>query len=105
MPYFLRPAGGPHRHGKIVYPFFFLASTACSKLVASRSSASSRDFSPLIDSPKRNVIVIPGSRSRLMLFKLEEDLHLKRAIISSWLILKFRLVHRLADNLGYDLSQ
>ena len=40
-----------------------------------------------------------------MLFKLEEDLHLKRAIISRWLILKFRLVHRLADNLGYDLSQ
>ncbi len=92
------------RHGKIVYTFFFLASTTCSKLVALQSSALQEDFSSLIDSPKRTVIVMPGSRSGLMLYKLEEDLQLKRAIESSWRILKFRLVHRLADNQGYELS-
>ncbi len=92
------------RHGKIVYTFFFLASTTCSKLVALQSSAPQEDFSPLIDSHKRNVLVMPGSRSGLMLFKLEEDLQLKRAVESSWRLLKFRLVHRLADNQGYELS-
>jgi hypothetical protein len=40
-----------------------------------------------------------------MLFKLEKDLQLKRAIEGSWRILKFRLIHRLADNLSYNLSQ
>ena len=92
------------RNGKIVYTFFFLASTTCSKLVAAQFLAGEDDFSPQIDSQKRYVIVIPGSRSGLMLYKQEEDLQLKRAIESSWRLLKFRLIHRLADNQGYELS-
>lgn len=93
------------QEGKLVYTFFFLASAICSQLVQAQPAQSGQDLSSLVESRRRNVIVLPGSRSGLLLFKMEENPQLERSILAGWQILKYRLVHRLADNLSFELPQ
>lgn len=46
----------------------------------------------------RRVIVVPGSRARLIEFKLRHDPRLRQAVEERWTLIKFRHVRRLAEN-------
>jgi len=48
--------------------------------------------------PEKSIIVVPGSRSALLLYKMKRDAHLNQMAESGWRFLKFRLVYRLAKN-------
>lgn len=99
------PLSWRDREGKTVYTFYFLTSAACSQLVNTLHSPDVKAYSSLVKTSRRRNIVLPGGRSRLLLFKFERNLHLKRLVEDSWRLIKFRLVHRLADNLSFDLAQ
>lgn len=50
--------------------------------------------------PKQSVVVLPGRRAGLALYKIERDPRLKQAIEDGWRFIKFRHVRRLAENLS-----
>ena len=52
--------------------------------------------------PKDSLIVLPGGRSKLVLFKLERDPRLEQEIKRGWRFLKFRSVRRLWENSGLN---
>ena len=46
----------------------------------------------------RQVIVLPGSRSKLLIKKIDRDPILEQSISDEWRIVKFRHIRRLAEN-------
>ncbi|MBM3137700.1 MAG: hypothetical protein FJZ98_05885 [Chloroflexi bacterium] len=63
----------------------------------------------LINTPEEeailNIFVLPGSRSRLIAYRMREDPRFTSALSNNWHFLKFRHLRRLAamDNLTFDL--
>jgi hypothetical protein len=53
-------------------------------------------------SPYKAVLVVPGSRSNLLAYKLKRDPHLAEAVAKGWRFLKFRYLRQLAER--EDLS-
>ena len=52
--------------------------------------------------PAQSLVVLPGRRSGLVLYKLERDPRLQQAVEDGWRFLKFRHVRRLAENLSLN---
>ncbi len=73
--------------GKPVYQFQFSVTAAISRWL----------FSPAALPARRNVLVIPGSRSNLLAFKLQRDPRLAEAAAKNWRFIKFRHVRRMFD--------
>ena len=79
----------------ILYRFFFIDSCSISKYIQETPS----------DEGATNVILLPGSRSRLLAYRLNRDPRLEAASEQNWNFVKFRTLHRLAaqENLTLDL--
>lgn len=73
--------------GKARYSFYPIASGIVSEIL----------FSSAPDDAAQRVILLPGSRARLVLTKLEADQRLQDAA-QGWLFVKFRHLRRLAQN-------
>ncbi|MCE1252860.1 MAG: hypothetical protein LWX83_04835 [Anaerolineae bacterium] len=78
------------RSGEIKFTYHIIASSILSKHVFGKKATAGI-----------NVIVLPGSRSRLLSYKLEKDPNLKRILHEGgWRFLKFRHVRNLAGKSG-----
>ncbi|MDZ4159284.1 MAG: hypothetical protein U1B80_05770 [Anaerolineaceae bacterium] len=75
--------------GSPAYLFQFTTTSAISQWV----------LSPPRLPDQRNVLVVPGSRSNLLMLKLQRDPRLAQAASAGWRILKFRHVRRMLDRL------
>jgi hypothetical protein len=71
---------------QVAYAFFPIASAAFGELVFSNPHPAGS-----------SIIVLPGARASLAVFKLRRDLRLRQAIESGWRFLKFRHVRQLAE--------
>lgn len=78
---------------KPVYHFFIMASSIISRFVLSSAELN----------PKQCVLVLPGSRSRLLAYKLRKDPHLAEVTGTGWHFLKFRHLRQLTERA--DLTQ
>lgn len=74
--------------GADVFQFHVIASGIVSGLIASAPSKSAQ----------HHMIVLPGSRSKLLLKKLARDPRLEQSIKDKWQLVKFRHIRRLAEN-------
>jgi hypothetical protein len=74
---------GEHLH------FHIIASAVLGKIIFAQGQ-----------SPGHHFIVLPGSRSRLIDYKLERDPRLAQEVESGWRLLKFRLVRRISETPG-----
>ena len=83
----------PQNH--ILYRYFLSTSCEIAKFILSTSP----------DEDLKNVIVFPGSRSRLMDYRLKHDPRLEAAGDQNWVFAKFRTLRRLSqqDNLTLDV--
>jgi hypothetical protein len=72
---------------ELVYAFYILASAVFGKIVATSQYP-----------PTKSLIVYPGSRAGLVMFKLHNDPRLNQSIEAGWRFVKFRLVRRLAED-------
>ncbi len=79
----------------ISYRFFIIDSCSISKIIQETLS----------DEGVNNVILFPGSRSRLLAYRLKHDPRLEAAAEQNWYFVKFRTFRRLAqqENLTLDL--
>jgi len=79
----------------IAYRFFIVDSCSISKIIQETPS----------DEGVSNVILFPGSRSRLLAYRLNYDPRLEAASEQNWYFVKFRTLRRLAqqENLTLDL--
>lgn len=48
--------------------------------------------------PPKSLLVYPGGRSNLVVYKLRHDARLRQAFNQGWRLIKFRLLRRLAEN-------
>ena len=72
---------------EVNYAFYILASAVFGKIVTTPQY-----------SPHKSLIVYPGSRAGLLMFKLHNDPRLNQAVEAGWRFVKFRLVRRLAED-------
>ena len=79
----------------ILYRYFFVDSCSISKFIQETPS----------DEGVNNVILFPGSRSRLLVYRLKQDPRLETASEQNWSFVKFRTLRRLAkqENLSLNL--
>jgi hypothetical protein len=75
------------QNAQTAYTFYLLASANISKYVYAEQS-----------SPKRSILVLPGGRANLVLFKLKRDPHLDQVVQEGWRFLKFRHLLRITDD-------
>ncbi len=75
------------REGKLVLCFYVIASAVLGESLLKAKSAA-----------KQSLVVLPGRRAPLALYKIEHDPRLQQAIEDGWRFLKFRHVRRLAEN-------
>ena len=68
------------------YKFFFLTTACLSPIIRSSHELS----------PERCVLLIPGSRSHLIQFKLRRDPHLQEEVDLGWRFMKLRFLRKLA---------
>ncbi len=73
--------------GEAAYLFYLFASSMIGRFVLAQPPIS----------PSRCILVLPGSRSNLLAFKLARDPHLSEASGQGWRFLKFRHVARLLE--------
>lgn len=78
--------------GVTQYSFHLIASGVLGKIVF--PARARRDYS----TSKRDLIVLPGSRAGWVEYKLRRDPHLRSAVDTGWLMVKFRHVRWLAEN-------
>lgn len=71
----------------VVFRFYFLASANVARYILDRSIPA-----------EQNVLVLPGGRANLVMYKLQRDPRLAQAAEHGWRFLKFRQVLRLAEN-------
>lgn len=83
--------------GEVQYVFYILASATLGEIVAGKNIR----ISPIQREPgsERMIIVLPGSRSNLVAYKLQHDPHLKQEISRGWHLLKYRHLRLLVENL------
>lgn len=72
--------------GQISSAFYIMASAALGTLIRWRAY-----------SPGQSVVVLPGGRANLVMFKLRRDPRLQQIVDSGWRFLKFRHLRRLAE--------
>lgn len=79
----------------ILYRYFFVDSCSIVKFILETPTAEEVN----------NVIILPGSRSRLMAYRLKHDPRLEAAAEQNWYFVKFRTLRRLAqqENLSLNL--
>jgi hypothetical protein len=82
------------RNGTPKYSFFVSASGLLGKFLLSQEL-----------SPSRGVIVLPGGRANLVMFKLREDARLKQISDKNWLFLKYRQARQLANNPAFPADR
>ena len=75
--------------GKKAYQFYIFASSIIARYVLA-----SQDLDP-----RHSILILPGSRSALLAFKLQRDPRLAQAVDSGWRFLKFRQLRRMLDRL------
>ncbi len=76
------------KDGKEEFHFHVIASGIISEII----------FSKAHNRSTRKAIVVPGSRSQLILKKIARDPRLQQALAENWQIVKFRHIRRLAEN-------
>ncbi|MCJ7622880.1 MAG: hypothetical protein MUO76_05205, partial [Anaerolineaceae bacterium] len=81
--------------GEIIYKFYIIASSVISHFV----------LFPSRIPPEKSIIVLPGSRARLLSLKLQKDPRLAEATANGWRFLKFRHLQRMAEriDMNFDL--
>jgi len=79
----------------ITYRFFIIDSCSISKIIQETPS----------DEGVNNILLFPGSRSRLLAYRLNHDPRLEAASEQNWTFVKFRTLRRLSqqENLTLDL--
>jgi hypothetical protein len=80
------------RSGEKAYLFYIFASSIIGRFV----------FAPQELDPRHSILILPGSRSALLAFKLQRDPRLVQTVDAGWRFLKFRHLRRMLDRL--DLS-
>jgi len=78
----------------ILYRFFLIDSCSISKFIQEIPSGEG----------VINVILFPGSRSRLLAYRLNHDPRLEAASEQSWIFVKFRTLRRLATQYNLNLN-
>lgn len=73
--------------GRVAYVFYILASATFGEIVLSNPYP-----------PDQSLIVLPGSRANLALYKLKRNSQLQQMIAKGWRFIKFRHVYRLLEN-------
>ncbi len=81
--------------GEIEALFFVLASAVIGKVISQFDSYLQENR---LTMPRMKALVVPGSRARLILSKIQNNLVLKTAVEDGWTFLKFRYMRRLAEN-------
>jgi len=74
--------------GTPLYQFFPITTTVISQIINGKRSGLP---------PNRSIILLPGSRSRLLSYKLLQNKHLSLAVEQGWRFVKFRYLHKLAE--------
>ncbi len=84
-------------HGQPRYQFHLFASSIISRFV----------LQPQLVEPCRSILVMPGSRSRLLAYKLDRDPRLAECMAAGWRVLKFRHLARMVkrEDLTADLFE
>ncbi|GIV63273.1 MAG: hypothetical protein KatS3mg045_0612 [Bellilinea sp.] len=90
-----QPIGWLNEKGETAYLFFLLASSIISPYV----------FQPHNAPPSRCVLVLPGSRTGLVGFKLRRDPRLSEAFQKGWRLLKFRHLRNLSGYPQLSINQ
>ena len=78
----------------ILYRYFFIDSCSILKFIQETPA----------DEGVNNVILFPGSRSRLMAYRLNHDPRLEAAAEQNWYFVKFRTLRRLAQQENLTLN-
>ncbi len=73
--------------GTFAFAFYLTASAVLGKIIFEAQYPAARSF-----------IVLPGGRANLVMFKLDQNPHLNRAVEAGWRFLKYRHIRRLADS-------
>lgn len=81
--------------GTPLYQFFPITTTIISQIINSRTGLP----------PNRSIILLPGSRSRLLSYKLLQNKHLSLAVEQGWRFVKFRYLHKLAEEKNLTLKR
>lgn len=81
--------------GNVICHFYPFASSIISRYV----------FQPQEPSPVPQVLVLPGSRSNLLAYKLREDPRLAKAVSKRWCFLKFRHLRRICEQKNLTLAR
>ncbi len=89
------PISWKNKSGEVQYQFFLLTTAGISQIL----------FGTHELPPEKCILVIPGSRSRLIVLRQRQDARLHEALDEGWRFLKFRHLRRLAqkDNLSFSL--
>ena len=77
-----------------VFRFYPITSSIISRFV----------LSDMLVTPHRCVLVVPGSRSNLLAYKLKCDPRLAEAVAKGWCFLKFRYLRQLAERADLSLA-
>ena len=72
---------------ELVHAFYPIASAVLGEIFLKSST-----------DPARSIIVLPGRRAVLALYKIERDPRFEQAVEDGWRFLKFRHLRRLAEN-------
>lgn len=73
--------------GDTVFCFYIIASSVLGEILLKTQTPA-----------EKSIVVMPGHRSQLALYKIERDPRLSQAVTDGWRFLKYRYVRRLAEN-------
>lgn len=73
--------------GNLVLCFYVIASAVLGEILLKANTP-----------PARSLVVLPGRRARLALYKIERDPRFQQAIADGWRFIKYRHVRRLVEN-------
>jgi hypothetical protein len=74
-------------NSSLVYALYILASATYGEVILSNPYP-----------PERSVIILPGSRANLALYKQKRNSELQQIITQGWLFIKFRHIYRILEN-------
>jgi hypothetical protein len=61
-------------------------------------------YDPKYPQPSQHIIILPGSRSQLVSYKIKRDARLQTAIAKGWLFIKYRYLRHLAEQPGLNFE-
>jgi len=80
-------------NGDSSHRFYVIASAIVSEILTSKAAEGAT-----------SMVVLPGGRAQLALYKIERDPRLKQALAEGWRLVKFRHLRRLAENQALTLE-